>query len=156
MEGREGEGSREGRSAWGPLECGADRVKRSTQVSSWGHELMVTPQPAVRTEVAWQVSENVYEELSDAGGCSCPPCVQHCFPCVCPWEIVMGRGDPGWPESCDSLIATGRLPPGQDSDRRFLAQSCYRPNSIDFVFQAQLSKTVLYTWMQKALFFLLK
>lgn len=48
------------------------------------------------------------------------------------WE----ERDSGWLESCDSLIATGRLLSGQDSDRWFLAPSCYRPNSKDSVFQA--------------------
>lgn len=43
MEGRECKGfdvRQMGGSAWGPWACGADRVKRPTQVSNWGNELM--------------------------------------------------------------------------------------------------------------------
>ena len=58
------------------------------------------------------------------------------FPHVCRWEMVMGRGEPGPAWMLWFLDSNQLLPSGQGSDMRFLAQSHYRPNSDDYVFQA--------------------
>ena len=59
------------------------------------------------------------------------------FPHVYHWEMVMGRGGgpkPAW--ILWFLESNQLLPSGQGSDMGFLAQSLYRSNSDDYVFQA--------------------